>query len=152
MLRRICENDKKEYVEMSQEFFNSNAVLHNIPLKHITDTFDLIIAGTPFADAFMIEKDGAVAGYILLAYSYSNEAGGNVVWIEELYVKPSMQCHGLGTETLKALISRYKNSAARIRLEVEDYNTGAKKLYSRLGFENLKYEQMCIDNEPTITP
>lgn len=135
---------------MSRDFYQSDAVLHNIPLKHITDTFDLIINGTPFADAFIIENDGAAAGYVLLAYTYSNEAGGTVVWIEELYIKPEMRGQGLGTNSLKTLINRYKNSAARIRLEVEDYNTGAKKLYSRMGFENLEYQQMCIDSKPNI--
>lgn len=151
MLRKINENDKTEYVKMSCDFFSSNAVLHNIPLKNITDTFDMLIKGSPFADAYIIENDGAVAGYVLLSFTYSNEAGGMVVWIEELYVKPEMQGKRLGTDALKVLINHYKKTAARIRLEVEDYNIGAKKLYSRMGFENLDYDQMYIENTSATT-
>ena len=34
---------------------------------------------------------------------------------------------------------------ARLRIEVEDDNEGAKRLYRRMGFELLPYLQMVID-------
>ena len=35
----------------------------------------------------------------------------------------------------------------RFRIEVEDYNDGAKRLYERMGFELLPYLQMVIDKQ-----
>ena len=35
----------------------------------------------------------------------------------------------------------------RLRLEVEDYNKGAMRLYERMGFELLPYLQMVIDKQ-----
>lgn len=36
----------------------------------------------------------------------------------------------------------YKGKAARLRLEAEPDNTGAIRLYKRLGFEELPYKQL----------
>ena len=38
--------------------------------------------------AVTIKKE--IYGFALLALTYSNEAGGIVVWLEEIYVKPSI--------------------------------------------------------------
>ena len=35
----------------------------------------------------------------------------------------------------------------RLRLEVEDENEGAKRLYERMGFERVPYLQMVIDRQ-----
>ena len=50
---------------------------------------------------------------------------------------------GLATEFFEWLKS--KKEIARLRIEVEDDNEGAKRLYERMGFELLPYLQMVID-------
>ena len=76
MLRNININDKKEYIEMTKEFYTSEAVLHSIPQEYIETTFDNLVNDTPYAKGYMIEYNGGVAGYVLLAITYSNEVGG----------------------------------------------------------------------------
>ncbi|WP_331836964.1 GNAT family protein [Erysipelothrix piscisicarius] len=51
---------------------------------------------------------------------------------------------GLGTEALSILMDAFPD-VVRFRLEVTPSNKGAKKLYERLGFEFLGYEQMILD-------
>ncbi|MCQ2480168.1 MAG: GNAT family N-acetyltransferase, partial [Clostridia bacterium] len=72
----------------------------------------------------------------------SQEAGGMVCWIEELYVKEEYRNNGIGKEFFDFIKREIEPKCKRIRLEVEDYNIGAKRLYSSLGFEMLPYEQM----------
>ena len=100
-IRKITKNDKPIYTEMAKDFYSSPAVLENIPEGNITNSFDLFLAGTPYGDAFIFEEDGNILGYGVLAYTHSQEAGGRVVWIEEIYVKDEYRGRRFGSEFLE---------------------------------------------------
>ncbi len=144
MLRNININDKKEYIEMTKEFYTSEAVLHSIPQEYIETTFDNLVNDTPYAKGYMIEYNGGVAGYVLLAITYSNEVGGKVVWIEEIFIKEEFRGKGIGKKVF-GQIKELNKDAKRFRLEVTKENLGAIRLYENLGYENLDYLQMTID-------
>ena len=82
----------------------------------------------------------------MTAYTYSNEAGGKVVWIDELYVSPKFQGKGLGREFIRYIKSLF-GEFARIRLEVEESNDGATRLYKREGFSQFNYTQYVIEDK-----
>ena len=65
------------------------------------------------------------------------------VTIEEIYIDEECRGMGMATEFFDYLKS--KEGIARLRLEVESDNEGAKRLYERMGFELLPYLQMVID-------
>lgn len=144
MLRSININDKKEYIEMTKEFYTSEAVLHSIPQEYIETTFDNLVNNTPYAKGYMIEYNGEIAGYVLLAITYSNEVGGKVVWIEEIFIKEEFRGKGIGKNVF-GQIKELNKDAKRFRLEVTKENLGAIRLYENLGYENLDYLQMTID-------
>ena len=89
---------------------------------------------------YVIESGGRPAGYALLALTFSNEAGGDVVWLDEIYIRPEFQGKGLGNEFFDFFEKEFA-SAARLRLEVEADNDGAVRLYERRGFRPLEYRQ-----------
>ena len=97
-------------------------------------------AGNPCVRLYLIENGGQTAGYALLALTFSNEAGGDVVWLDEIYIRPEFQGKGLGNEFFDFLEKEFA-SAARFRLEVESDNEGAVRLYKRRGFRPLEYVQ-----------
>ena len=142
MIRKINEQDKDKYISMSKEFYHSEAVLSSIPDNNIHKTFDTLISKSPYVDGNIFECDGEVAGYALLSLSYSNEAGGLVLWIEEVYILPLYQGNGFGEELMTFIENEYKNKVTRIRLEVEKLNKKARKLYRKIGFTDLDYLQM----------
>lgn len=145
MIRKIQEQDKEKFIAMANEFYHSNAVLHSIPEDYIQRTFHEIMSGSPYAAAYVYESNGKIAGYVLLAFTYSNEAGGMVMWIEEIYILPQYQGLGFGKEMFAFLETEYEDKVARIRLEVEDSNRRAVDLYRRIGFADLDYAQMYKD-------
>lgn len=142
-IRKITKNDKPIYTEMAKDFYSSTAVLENIPEENIISSFDTFLGGTPYGDAFIFEDDGAILGYGVLAYTHSQEAGGKVVWIEEIYVKEEYRGRGLGSEFLEFV----KNNipARRYRLETEPENERAAALYRRHGFEHFEYVNYKLD-------
>lgn len=144
MLRPILERDRECYLSMARDFYNSDAVDHTVPASHLERTFDALMAGTPYASCRILELDGTTAGYVLLAHTWSQEAGGDTVWVEELYVLPRFRGRGLGKQTLEELAQAYPH-AARLRLEVQPDNRRAQALYEKLGYRVLDYRQMIQD-------
>lgn len=146
MIRKINENDLSVMLDMFDEFYHSPGVMHAVPKSHFERTLNEVYGGSPYIDCYIFEQDGKAAGYGQLSLTYSNEAGGICVWLEEIYVRPEFQGRGLGSEFLRFVTTEYKN-AARLRLEIEPDNDGARKLYKRMGFSELEYQSMIIDKE-----
>lgn len=143
MIRPINAADRAVYLEMAHDFYQSDAVDHPVPDSHLERTFDLLIAGSPYAACYLFEEAGTVQGYALLANTWSQEAGGLTVWLEELYVRAPFRGQGLG----QAFFAFLKETIhpARFRLETEPHNERAKALYHRQGFVPLDYEPFILD-------
>lgn len=143
LIRKLDERDREVYLAMAKDFYSSPAVLENIPEENITRSFAEFTGGTPFGDAFIFEEKGEVIGYGVLAYTYSQEAGGKVVWLEEIYVCPAYRGNGRGSDFIDFVLE--KIPAARYRLETEPDNEDAARLYIRKGFELFEYVNYRID-------
>ena len=144
MLRPILAQDKAAYLSMAHDFYHSDAVDHAVADSHLERTFDALMMGTPYASCRILEHNGEMAGYVLLAHTWSQEAGGETVWVEELYVLPQFRGNGLGKQTLAALEREYPK-VSRFRLEVRPDNVRARQLYESLGYRDLDYLQMVQD-------
>ncbi len=144
IFRKIEERDVAAYIEMATDFYSSPAVLHSIPQKHIEDTAKTVLCGTPFADIYVFEEAGCLVGYGLLALTHSQEAGGTVCWLEEIYTKPAVRGKGVGGAFIEFI--KENVPAARYRLEVEPDNMRVKALYRRHGFSEMGYESYVLEN------
>ncbi|MBE6605324.1 MAG: GNAT family N-acetyltransferase [Ruminococcaceae bacterium] len=141
--RKIKAGDKSLYLDMARDFYHSPAVLHPVPDSYIENTFDLVLNGTPFADIYIFEDDDGVQGYAVLAFTHSQEAGGLVCWIEELYLRPCARGKGAGGAFLDHICREVP--AARFRLEVEPDNLRVKSLYARHGFLPMGYQSYVLE-------
>ena len=137
MFRNAEEKDLALFLELSQEFYRSAAVLHPIPVQYMENTFREAMHSDVYILIRILEIGGEAAGYAILSRSFSPEAGCPVCWIEELYIRPAFRGRGLGAEFLTSV--REEFPSARLRLEVEPENAGAVALYERLGFTPLEY-------------
>ena len=95
--------------------------------------------GTPYVSAYLISYNETVVGYGLLSFTYSNEAGGMVVWLEEIYIRDAYRGRGLGNEYLRFVSDKYRETAAWLRLEISPENNRAKKLYEKFGYHPMPY-------------
>ena len=143
--RPINATDREEYLAMATDFYNTDAVMHPIPRSHIEATFDELMRADTYAVCHICETADGIVGYALLAKTFSQEAGGLVLWIEELYLKKDYRHHGFGRAFFRDFLAALPPEVKRVRLEVELENEGAVKLYQSLGFEFLEYDQMVLD-------
>ncbi len=85
----------------------------------------------------------AIVGYSIVIYSWSNEYGGNIGLIDELYVKPSWRNRGIGSSYLKYLTKARKEVNLKgLHVETTPVNQRALGFYSRQGFKQAKNRHM----------
>lgn len=143
MIRPLTNADEQLFMEMSREFYTSSAVCHPIPDEHHRLAFDHMMADDRYSRCYIAEQDGKAAGFMLISLTYSREAGGMAIWLEELYIRPEFRNSGLGGRFLDYIMTNYKD-AKRFRLEMTHGNP-AEHLYKRKGFKPFEYEQLVLD-------
>jgi len=88
--------------------------------------------------AVVFDVEGRAVGYALLISFWSNELGGEVCNIDELFVIPDYRGHGLATSLFDRLANGkptlWPIRPAALALEVTSQNQRARALYERLGF------------------
>lgn len=88
--------------------------------------------------------DGQVTvGYALLVAYWSNEFGGDLAFVDELYVAPAARGAGIGRRFLESLDSGPPFDAVAAFLEVSRGNGRARRLYESLGFRERPYATMA---------
>ena len=87
--------------------------------------------------------DVAIAGYSILVFYWSNEHGGNIINIDELYVRKEYRGKQIASNFIKHLITKYRG-AVSLQLETTPSNEGATRLYKRLGFIDSPNHHMVL--------
>ncbi|MBP8810983.1 MAG: GNAT family N-acetyltransferase [Candidatus Accumulibacter meliphilus] len=108
-----------------------------VPAEHVRRTLATLRAAPSRGTALVLEVDGRPAGYAFLIGFLSNELGGDVCVIDELYVAPAHRGHGHATRLLDDLATGaapYAAGAVALALETTPGNAAARRLYERVGF------------------
>ena len=117
-------------------------VVRSVEHPVLEKTFEECLKSDTYAELFILEWEGKIAGYGLIAKTFSQEAGGMVYWLEELYILEEYRSKGLGSEYFRYMEEHKEEGVTRFRLEVEKENERAWKLYKRQGYDWLEYDQM----------
>ena len=142
VLRKFTPADREEFLTMCQDFYSGGAALESIPVPQMEESFRQIVAGSPYIQGYMMVEEGKNAGYGIVYPFYSNEAGGLILMLEEIYVKPEFRGKKLGTQYLNTIASAAGGGFAGLKLEICPGNEGARRLYESLGFRVLGYGEM----------
>ncbi|MDO4554961.1 MAG: GNAT family N-acetyltransferase [Lachnospiraceae bacterium] len=141
-IRLMTPKDKEEVLKMMRVFYDSDAVQHAAPDAILEKDIDDCVSTLPFVEGYILEENGKIAGYSMIAFSYSTEYGGICIWIEDIYIKPEYQGRGFATKLFRFIEEKYNNIAVRYRLELEKNNVHAKKSYQKNGYAPLDYLEM----------
>ncbi len=112
--------------------------------EHTRRTFEAFAKHPEKGTALLMEQDGQVAGYALLAFFWSNEYGGHKVFVDELFVRPAWRGKGLATAFFAYLLREWADFAVAFELEVTPQNAEARRLYERLGFVQAKNANLVL--------
>ena len=147
--RPITAADETDFYTMAEEFYHSDAVLHPIPAEYHRRAFAEMMRSGQYLSGYIFTDGDNTAGFAVTNRMMQHEAGGVMVWVEDLYIRPAYRGQGLGSRFLAWLEEQLRSDAVMLRLETEPENERAQELYYRLGYENLNYLQMIkrLDEE-----
>ena len=147
--RPITAADEPDLYTMAEEFYHSDAVLHPIPAEYHRRAFSEMMRSGQYLSGYIFTDGDNTAGFAVTNRMMQHEAGGVMVWVEDLYIRPAYRGQGLGSRFLAWLEEQLRGDAVMLRLETEPENERAQELYYRLGYENLNYLQMIkrLDEE-----
>ena len=140
VIRIIKEQDRLAVLEMMREFYSSPAVYTSGSDEIFSNDIDNCINNSPFLEGYVFEGPEGIQGYAMIAKSFSTEFGKPCIWVEDLYIKNAFRGSGIGNEFLGFLVNKYQGCI--FRLEVEEDNEKAIKLYKKFGFTVLPYMEM----------
>jgi GNAT superfamily N-acetyltransferase len=137
--RQARPDEDEAIVEMSLALYGDAAAEIGITAPQVWTTLETFRREPLRGRALVLDSRGTLAGLCLLASFWSNELGGEVCIIDELYLKPEWRGHGHATalvETLKVDRALWPLRPVAFELEVSPRNRDARRLYERLGFRD----------------
>lgn len=88
----------------------------------------------PKAEVLIAEWDGKPAGFALFFHNFSTFLGRGGIYLEDLFVLPSLRAHGIGKGLLKHLAQiAVERNCGRLEWSVLDWNKPAIDFYESLG-------------------
>ncbi|MBR2885963.1 MAG: GNAT family N-acetyltransferase [Clostridia bacterium] len=139
-IRIMTPKDKSAVLEMMRVFYTSPAVFTNGSEEIFLSDIENCINDNPYLEGYVIENLKEIQGYAMIAKSFSTEFGKPCFWIEDIYIKDEYRGAGLGKMLMDFILKKYTDCI--FRLEVEEENERAVKLYEKCGFTVLPYMEM----------
>ena len=93
-----------------------------------------LFGSTPYAEVIIAEEDGKAAGFALFFHNYSTFLAQRGVYLEDLFVRPSVRGKGLGKALLTWLAAEaVRRDCGRLEWSVLDWNEPSIQFYKSLG-------------------
>jgi ribosomal protein S18 acetylase RimI-like enzyme len=97
-------------------------------------TVEVLIAKPCRGRLMLFEEGKLLRGYALLIPYWSNEFGGTLLFVDEIFVAPEARGRGIGRRFFRYLRDERPFGAVALALEVSPSNTRAMRFYASLGF------------------
>lgn len=131
---------REDVLSMMRVFYASPAVATNGSEEIFQADIDACVGDSPYAEGFVFDSGGALAGYAMIAKSFSTEYGVPCIWIEDIYLMPEFRNKGIGSQFFAYLEEKFPGHL--FRLEVEEDNLPAVATYRKNGFTEMPYIEM----------
>jgi len=126
MIKQLYQEDPEGEIIKEEKIFQTIEELKQFPEKGTIIKFVI---------------DAKIVGYSILIFYWSNEYGGNIVFIDELFTKTDHRNQGIATKFIHTLIEgklTYLRDLKGVQLEVTPSNEKALNYYQKLGFNYLR--------------
>lgn len=94
-----------------------------------------LLANPSHGRIVLFMQDSTLSGYALLVPYWSNEFGGVLLFVDEVFVIPAARNRGIARKFFQVVTQQKPFAAVALALEVSPANRRARALYESLGFE-----------------
>jgi ribosomal protein S18 acetylase RimI-like enzyme len=112
--------------------------------KRAAAAFGELLRDGGMGNAWILEIDGAPAGYVVVTYGFSLEFGGRDAFVDDLFVRRGHRRLGLGRMAVEKAFEECRRRGVRtLLLEVARANDPARELYRLFGFADRAFRLMA---------
>jgi|WetSurMetagenome_2_1015567.scaffolds.fasta_scaffold01284_2 GNAT superfamily N-acetyltransferase len=126
---------RDDLIEMIKSLYSEDPSGKEMSNKKIERTISFLQSNPDTGRIVMITEAAMVSGYAIIVYFWSNEYGGPVLLLDELFIREEFRGKGIGKGFIKNLISIETGKSKAIFLEVIPSNTRAMEFYQNAGFQ-----------------
>ncbi len=131
-----------EVAAMMGALYAADPASHPVHKSHFERTLERVRNKPETGRVVLFEDGEQLAGYALLVPYWSNEFGGVLMFIDELFVDEAWRGQGVAKGFFAWLEANPGEETVALVLEVTPGNAGARKLYEGLGFEKRKNDML----------
>ena len=121
-----------EVVQMMKDFYGELEV--KVDTSQFPETIRYLLAHPDHGRIILMFDELDLAGFAIIIQHWSNEYGGTILYVDELYVIPECRNRGVGRQFFEHLARTKPFDAIAIALEVSPANERAQRFYESLGF------------------
>ena len=95
---------------------------------------------------YVAERDGKIAGQLMITFEWSDWRNADFWWIQSVYVLPEFRTQGIFRALYHHIetLARKRGNVCGLRLYVDENNGRAQKTYESLGMKRSHYRMMEI--------
>lgn len=128
---------------MIREYYREDHPEQEMRDEQIQRTLDELHQHPEKGAVTVLLQGSELVGYAILIYFWSNELGGNIVNVDELFVKKDYRGRGIGGDFLRSLIQSRFHDCVGLELCTTHQNERARQLYAQIGFIEDDAFHMC---------
>lgn len=126
------------------------------PVEVLQPRFRRVLAD-PDAFALLAGSRTEPEGYALVTLRPTVYCDGSLAVLDELYVRPDLRAHGIGTALLSAAVQEtLRRGGGEMHINVDEIDVDARRFYERHGFINIEpgtdCRMLCYLRELTEPP
>jgi ribosomal protein S18 acetylase RimI-like enzyme len=140
--RKYEEADYSAILSLINSLYEEDDYGESISEEKINKTISELSKKPETGSIYVFLSDHAIIGYSIVINYWSNEFGGNIAVIDEIYVIPSARNKGIASKFIEFIISGSGLSPRMLQLEVAPTNSKAMEYYKKRGFEFAKNRVM----------
>jgi GNAT superfamily N-acetyltransferase len=125
---------KEKLVAMMQALYAEDKSELPVDQSRFAINVETLVAKPSVGCIVLFRQGEHLCGYAPLIPYWSNEFGGTVLFVDEMFVIPDVRNRGIGRSFFKFLDQTRPFGPVALALEVSPDNTGALRLYESLGF------------------
>lgn len=132
-IRGYVDHDYMEFCGMVKSLYSEDTEGQSMNTSKVEATMNEYKKNPEKIKIVILVKNKDIIGYSILVYLWSNEYGGNILIVDELYIKEKFRNEGIGSYFIKWL--EESEEFVAIQLETTPSNKRVFNYYIRLGFK-----------------
>ena len=142
-MRSAGADDIPALLDMMTDFYAESG--YTLDRAHAEQAFTALLGDPRLGRVFMVQRDAADVGYVVVAFVFGMEYGGLMAVVDDLFVRAEHRDIGLGTSALAEVRRICARLGVRaISVEVGNDNPRARKVYDKTGFEKADRQLMTL--------